>query len=50
MDILQTITKPWRDPVDYLTLVFWAVIFMIVAVVLYDAMRVLGSFLKSAVD
>lgn len=50
MDILQTITKPWRDPVDYLTLVFWAVIFMIVAFVMYDALRILGAFLKSAID
>lgn len=50
MDILDTIQRPWRDPVDYLNLVFWVVIFAIVAFIMFDAMRILGSWVKSAAN
>lgn len=49
MDVLETITHPWREPIDYVTLVFWIVIFMIVAFIVADMLRVIASFLKSAV-
>lgn len=48
MDIIETIEKPWRNPVDYLQLVFWFIIFMIVAFAMYDTMRVLASWVASA--
>lgn len=48
MNIIETVTKPWRDPVDYLTLVFWVVIFAIVAFALFDSLRVLSSWVKAS--
>lgn len=48
MDIYTTITKPWREPMDYLDLAFWVVIFVIVAFAMYDSMRVLGAWVKNA--
>lgn len=47
MDIYTTITKPWREPVDYLTLVFWVLIFVIVAFAMFDTMRVLATWVKN---
>lgn len=48
MDPIETITKPWREPMDYLTLVFWFVIFVIAAYALWDGMKILGSWVASA--
>lgn len=41
MDFLDTIRKPWREPIAYLDLVFWVVIFAIVAFIIYDMLRIL---------
>ena len=49
MDVVQTITRPWREPVEYLDLVFWVVIFAIVAFVFYDMLRILASWMRNAV-
>lgn len=49
MDILQTIEKPWREPVDYITLAFYTAIFLIVVMAMWDAMRILGSYVVNAV-
>ena len=50
MDILETIEHPWHNPVDYMKLVFWFVIFLIVAFAMYDTMRVLAMWIASAVE
>ena len=50
MDIIETIEKPWRNPVDYLMLAFWIVIFAVVAFAMYDTLRILSMWIKSAVD
>lgn len=50
MDVLATITHPWREPIDYVTLVFWFVIFVIVAFILYDGLRVVTAFVKETVS
>lgn len=44
----ETITHPWREPKDYLSLVFWFIIFLIVAGAMYDGMRILGSWIKAS--
>lgn len=49
MEVIETITHPWREPIDYVTLVFWVVIFCIVAFIVADMLRILASFIKSAV-
>lgn len=49
MDVLTTITKPWRDPVSYVSLAFWVMIFAIVAFALHDSLRVVASYAKGAV-
>lgn len=48
MDVVDTITHPWREPVDYLTLVFWIVVFAIVAFAVFDMLRILAAWMKSA--
>lgn len=50
MDIIETIEKPWRNPVDYAMLAFWVMIFVIVAFAMYDTLRILTMWIKSAVD
>lgn len=49
MDIFQTIEKPWREPIDYITLVFWTAIFLIAVMAMWDGMRILGSYVVSSV-
>lgn len=49
MSMVDTITHPWKNPVDYAKLAFWVVIFAIVAFALYDGMRVIASYVKGAV-
>lgn len=48
MDIIETITHPWREPIDYIQLVFAVVIFLIVAFAIMDMLRILASFIKNA--
>lgn len=48
MDVIETITHPWREPVDYFSLVFAVVIFLIVAFAVMDMLRILASFIKQA--
>lgn len=48
MDFVSTIEKPWREPLNYLSLVFWFVIFVIVAYAMWDTMRVLGTYVVDA--
>jgi len=48
MDILNTIEKPWREPIDYLSLIFWFIIFLIIAYAMWDAMKILGSYVVEA--
>lgn len=50
MDVVNTITHPWRNPVDYLELVFWIVIFAVIAFAMYDMLRILASFIKQTVS
>lgn len=50
MNILDTIEKPWREPIDYLTLVFWVVIFAIVAFAMVDTLRILAQWVASSVS
>lgn len=47
MDFLETIEKPWRDPVDYAKLAFWVIIFGIVCFAMYDMLRILTMWIKS---
>lgn len=46
MDAIETITHPWREPIDYLTLVFWIAIFAIVAFVMFDSLRIVASWIN----
>ena len=39
MDVVDTTTHPWREPIDYLTLVFWVIIFVVIAGVVLDILR-----------
>lgn len=48
MDVIETITHPWREPVDYIELVIAVVIFLIVAFAVMDMLRILASFIKNA--
>ena len=48
MDVVNTITHPWREPVDYIKLVFAVVIFLIVAFAVMDMLRILASFIKQS--
>jgi len=48
MDVLQTITHPWREPVDYISLVLAVVVFAIIAFAVMDMLRILASFIKNA--
>lgn len=48
MDVIDTITRPWREPINYLDLVFWVVIFAIVAFVMFDMLRILASWMQQA--
>ena len=50
MDIIDTITRPWREPIAYIDLVFWVVIFAIVAFIMFDTLRILSSWMNSAVN
>lgn len=49
MNVLETIEKPWREPMDYLTLVFWVVIFAVIAFAMADTLRILSQWIASAV-
>lgn len=46
MDPIETITHPWREPIDYIKLAFWIVIFAIVSFVVYDMLRILATWMK----
>ena len=48
MGFLDTIERPWRQPVAYIELAFWLVIFIIVAFAIMDTLRVLAQFVKEA--
>ena len=48
MDVIETITHPWREPIDYVTLVFAIVVFLIVAFAVMDMLRILASFIKQS--
>jgi hypothetical protein len=48
MDVIDTITHPWREPIDYFTLVFWIIIFAIAAFAVADMLRILASWVKNA--
>lgn len=50
MGFLETIEKPWNHPVDYMTVVFWFVIFGIVAFALADTLRILAQWVAQTVD
>jgi hypothetical protein len=43
---IDTITHPWREPIDYIKLSFWIVIFAIVSFMVYDMLRILASWVK----
>lgn len=45
---MDTIEKPWKHPIDYITLVFWFVLFVIVAFAMADGLRVLTLWITSA--
>jgi hypothetical protein len=47
---MDTIEKPWQHPIDYLTLVFWVVLFAIVAFAMADTLRVLAQWVKSTAE
>lgn len=49
MDVIETITRPWREPVDYLKLVLAVIVFAIVAHAMLDGMRVLTAYVREAV-
>jgi large-conductance mechanosensitive channel len=49
VDVVTTITRPWREPIDYMTLVAAVVIFCIIAFAVFDSMRVLAAFVREAV-
>jgi preprotein translocase subunit SecE len=48
MDVVETITHPWREPVDYIQLVIAVVIFLIVAFAVMDMLRILAAFIKAS--
>ena len=48
--ITDTIEKPWRNPVDYLTLVFWVVLFVVVAFAMFDGLRALTMYVRTAAE
>jgi hypothetical protein len=48
MDVVQTITRPWRDPADYFTLVFWIVIFAVVSFIIFDMLNIVITSMKIA--
>ena len=50
MSFLETIERPWRHPVEYAELIFWFVIFIIVAFAMADSLRVLGQWVKQAAE
>ena len=47
-DVYSTITRPWREPLAYADLVLWTVVFVIVAFIFYDMLRILASWMKQA--
>ncbi len=50
MEIMETITRPWREPIQYLDLIFWVVIFAIVAFVMFDTLRILASWMRQTIE
>lgn len=48
MEVMETITHPWRNPIDYLELVFWIVIFAVIAFAMFDMLRILAAWMKQA--
>ena len=44
MDFLDTIKKPWNQPLSYIELAFWFAVFLIVAFAILDSLRVVTSF------
>lgn len=49
MDIIETIEKPWKNPMDYAKLAFWIIIFAIVCFAMFDTMRILSMWIKNSV-
>lgn len=49
-DIGDTITHPWRNPIDYATLAFWFGIFLVVSFIVFDMLQILVAWSKSAVE
>lgn len=45
----NTISKPWREEMPLKDLVLWAVVFAIVAFVVYDMLRILSSWMAQSV-
>lgn len=45
----NTVLKPWREEMPLKDLVLWAVVFAIVAFVVYDMLRILASWMAQSV-
>lgn len=47
--VLETITRPWKSPVDYLQLVFFTVLYLVVVMAMYDSLKILASWVAQSV-
>lgn len=50
MGFMETIERPWKHPIDYLALVLWVVLFLIMIAIMTDGLRALGDFIKDAAN
>jgi hypothetical protein len=49
-DLYATITKPFREALPLPELALWIVIYALVAFALWDVLRILASFLSTAIE
>lgn len=49
-EVFDTLGKPFREPMPFPKLLLYIVLYAIIAYVAFDATRIVGSYIKSAVD
>jgi hypothetical protein len=46
-ETINLIKEPWQKPIEYSTLAFWFVIFILVGILIFDGVVIASSFIKS---
>lgn len=49
-EMFYTLGKPFREPIPMSQLLLFAVVYAVIAYIAFDAVRIVGSYIKSAAE